>query len=70
MSDGNVKNFFDQPLPGDNTGDNVLNLGGTVVGKAGTQAAIIAVASDLATSITLANGLKAIAIDTGFMASS
>lgn len=72
MSNNNVKNFFEQ-TPGTSTGgtsDNVLNLGGTVVGKAGTQAAFVADGSDAATTQTLANALKAILIDTGYMASS
>lgn len=67
----NVKNFFEHPVnSSDNVGDNILHLGGTVVGQAGTQAAFVANATDLATAITLANALKAIAIDTGFMAPS
>ena len=67
----NVKNFFAHPISGsDNIGDNILNLGGTVVGQAGTQAAFVVDGSDPATTQTLANALKAIMIDTGFMAPS
>lgn len=67
MSSENVLNVFQQPSDAAKK-DNVLRLGGTVVGKAGTQAANVADATDLATAITLVNALKAIAIDTGQMA--
>ena len=66
MAGENVDNHFQQPVGGST--DNVLTLGGTVVGKNGTQAANVPDASDLATAITLVNALKAIAIDTGTMA--
>ena len=72
MSNNNVKNFFEQ-TPGSSTGgtsDNVLHLEGTVVGKAGTQAAFVTDGVDAATTQTLANALKAIMIDTGLMAPS
>lgn len=72
MSNNNVKNFFEQ-APGTSTGgttDNALNLGGTVKQADGTQGAFVVDATDLASAITLVNALKAIAINTGFMAPS
>lgn len=66
MANENVDNYF-QRTDGGST-DNTLVLGGTVVGRTGTQAPNVPDASDLASAITLANALKVIAIDIGAMA--
>lgn len=67
MANENVLNRFQQPTDA-NKQDNILRLGGTTVGRNGTQAANVANATDLATAQALANALKAIAIDLGMMA--